>query len=517
MCEKIPGMPPGRLDRRGFLALGIPAWAIGRATPWPARSALPGAGDAAGTPLAELAQTLIRSAREDVAELAAKWIASGADRTHILGAAFLAGAREVRPDPVGNALHGVMAIESAFLVTENAPPHVLWPIVLWALDDFKASQALDTARREWKLEAPPKARGSQLDAQAELEAALEQFDPERTDRALVSLLSRGDRAAVLESLWPFATRSLRDAGHRILHAAQCERTLGRIDDPSLLVAQDVLRTVAFGLANDSAGEHTQSFDAARALAPELPSTWLDGANAAEKSVEVLAALRGKSPADSQRVVVDAFAAGLGPATVWDGLRLYASELMLLRATRGNLFPVHTVTEMEAFGHVWQRARKESTLRLVVLQAAAWLASVRDAVVSNNGPYAKGPGIDTLAAGGDPAGDGTDSGPSSPASKALEQALVARDPWAAGGVLARAPEHAQRYVEQLCLGLARSASESHQTKYLGSILAESARVDPRWRAHVLVPGLDYLPGAHSAVSPTYERSLHALQRAGVLPA
>ncbi len=464
-----------------------------------------------------MADILIRCAREDIPELASKWIASGADRTQLLGAAFLAGVREVRPDPVGNALHCVMAIESAFLVTDHVGPELLWPIVLWALDDFKASQALDAARRDWRLDAPPKARGSREDAQSDLEAALEQFDPERTDRALVSLLAHGDENRVLESLWPFATRSLRDAGHRILHAAQCDRTLRRIDGPGLHVSQAVLRSVAFGLANDSAGDHTQSFDAARELASELPSTWLAGVHAPEKSAEVLAALRGKSPAACQRVVIDAFSAGLGPSAVWDGLRLYASELMLLRATRGNLFPVHTVTEMESFGHVWQRTRSERTLRLVVLQAAAWLASVRDAVVRNNGPYAAGPGIDTLAQEIESAEQSGTSSAAESTQAVLERALTTRDPWAAGSLLARVPEQVPHYVAQLCLGLARSASEHHQIKYLGSILAESARVDPVWRAHILVPGLDYLPSARGAASPLYERSLHALRNAGVLPA
>lgn len=91
---------------------------------------------------------------------------------------------------------------------------------------------------------------------------------------------------------------------------------------------------------------------ARELAPTLPADWLPGLEDPQQSEVLLRRLRDCDPGQAQKLVAAAFRDGLGPATVWDGLRLYASELLHRRpksAARRH-GPVHGVTEVNAFAY-----------------------------------------------------------------------------------------------------------------------------------------------------------------------
>src|SRR5262249_31679477 len=148
---------------------------------------------------------------------------------------------------------------------------------LWALDDFKAAQAADVQRGDWTL-APAKDPGEALRsagaAANDLAAALEAFDPDRADRAATALFRAAGAEGFFDVVWTYAARSFADAGHRIIHSAQVERTVRRVDP---VCAEAALRTIAIGLADDADGPPTKSFADAKELARELPERWLEGA------------------------------------------------------------------------------------------------------------------------------------------------------------------------------------------------------------------------------------------------
>ena len=314
----------------------------------------------------------------------------------------------------------------------------------------------------------------------------------------MGLFAQAGSDACFEALWPFAARSLRDAGHRIIHAAQLDRAVRRFGAACALPA---LRSIAIGLATDSEGDHTAAYARARHLAGRLPDGWLAGRGSTEKSLELLRSLRGRTPFESQDLVLDAYRSGLGPQAVWDGLRLYAAELMLLRPARRAVFPVHTLTEMESLGHAFARAREEPTRRLIALQAGAWLATVRDAVVRNNGAFDTGPGLDA------PHGPGAGRN----AGRRDRQPLARARPRRPRG----RPEAPAAYLRRLRDDLIPRADQNHQFKLVGAVIEESRRVDPRLRASVLSTALDYVPATSEPVTDVHRRSRAALERAGVL--
>jgi hypothetical protein len=387
-----------------------------------------------------------------------------------------------------------MMVESVCVLTDGADRATSALAALWALGDFKDGQAQDERRGDWQMGPAPRPLPR---AAVELRTALEAFDPERAERAIVGLAAQAGAAECFEALWPFAARSLRDAGHRIIHAAQADRAVRRFGDGCALPA---LRSVALGLATDSDGDHTAAYARSRALAARLPDGWERGRASVDASVDLLRALRGRTPEASQDLVLDAYRSGLGPQSVWDGLRLYAAELMLLRPARRSVFPVHTLTEMEALGHVFGRAREEATRRIVALQAGAWLATVRDAVVRNNGAYDAGPWIDAPA---DVAAAG-----------ALGDAVDSRRPDRVRAALTDEAA-ASACVLRLRDDLIPRADQNHQYKLLGAVIEESRRVDARLRAQVLSTAVDYVPAASEPTTDAHRRSRTALERAGIL--
>jgi hypothetical protein len=451
----------------------------------PARAAVPD--------LRTLASALRRLPADAALDHAARALAAGAAREDVLGAVFLAGVEDIRPLPVGHVLHTVMMVESVCVLAEGADATTSALAALWALDDFKNGQAQDERRGDWQLGPAPRPLSR---PEVELRRALERFDPDQAERAIVGLAAEAGTARCFEALWPFAARSLRDAGHRIIHAAQLDRAVRRFGVDCALPA---LRSVTIGLATDAEGDHTAAWTRARELAARLPTGWRDGRASTDASLDLLRSLRGRTPFESQDLVLDAYRSGLGPQSVWDGLRLYAAELMLLRPARRSVFPVHTLTEMEALGHVFARANDEATLRLVALQAGAWLATVRDAVVRNNGAYDAGPGID---------------GPIErmPAGR-IAEAIDSRLPVRARAALAGDPAATATYVRRLRDDLVPRADQNHQYKLVAAVIEESRRVDPRLRAQVLSTALDYVPAASEPVTDVHRRSRSALERAG----
>lgn len=475
---------PTRIGRRAILkglAGGVALLAA------PARAAAPD--------LRTLADAFRRLPAEAALDHAARALAAGATAGDVLGGVFLAGVEDIRPLPVGFVLHTVMMVESVCVLVEDADAPTGALAALWALDDFKDGQARDERRGDWQLGPAPRPLPG---PEAELRRALERFDPDQAERAVVGLAAEAGTARCFEALWPYAARSLRDAGHRIIHAAQLDRAVRRFGEPCALPA---LRSLAIGLATDAEGDHTAACARARELSGRLPAGWRQGRASTDASLELLRSLRGRTPFESQDVVLDAYRSGLGPQPVWDGLRLYAAELMLLRPARRSVFPVHTLTEMESLGHAFDRAREEATQRLVALQAGAWLATVRDAVVRNNGAYDAGPGIDAPL----------DRMPAGTIADAVESRQPARARAALGGE----PAAAAAYVRRLRDDLVPRADQNHQYKLVAAVIEESRRVDARLRAQVLSTALDYVPAASEPVTDVHRRSRSALERAGVL--
>ena len=433
------------------------------------------------TDAADLAVAFRSTPHDRVFDVATGAIDAGADHEILLAAVFLAGVHDITPNPVGGMLHCVMMVESVYQLSGEAGRGDALLGALWNLDYFKQVQAEDAQRGDWVLPPAPTVSFSGEDAaRRELIAGLEDWDHERADRGITGLLQFTRDASVFELLWPYATRSSSYVGHKIIYAAHVQRTLDRI---GWRYAEPAVRSLVAGLLNYSVargGKHDEGYHRALDMIPDLPDHWLAGKDDPDQSLALLRKLRTASAEQAQLAVVEALNDGVGVDSIWDGIRLIASECFYRRPgndpMRGAaLLPVHTVTVANAFGHVWRTTRSERTRQLALLQAAAWLPFLRDHLVRRIDLSMDGPGIDSL------------------------QPIEAE---------------VSSYLAQLRGPLVRKAVESHQYKYAAAIAEDVARVHPRWAPLMLAPALPYLPTRSSADTEVHDRSVSALKRAGI---
>ncbi|MEM7248458.1 MAG: hypothetical protein AAF533_24205 [Acidobacteriota bacterium] len=459
-----------------------------------------GAAGAATPDLSRLAQAITVASREDAFDVGARALARGATPEQLLGAVFLAGVREVRPRHVGGKLHCVMMVESACQLNETATPQQARLAALWNLDDFKSSQARDRREGDWSLPPRPDVTfASETVARRELHAAMQAWDDDRADRAIVGLLPFHDRASLFEILWPYCARSIVSLGHKIILGAHVERTLARIGWQH---AEPALRNLVHGLLHvDGGGRADATWEPARELAAALPTRKSQGRASVEESARWLPTLRTATSREVQELVAAGLADGLAESTAWDSLRLFAAEVCWRRPI---LLPVHALTEVNAFAHAASRTASLTRRRELLLQVAGWMPLIRDALVERSRLRLTGPGIETLGEAIDPAAP----------EPAGDVDTLRRDPARLRRWLERDDTSAGRLAAELRDQLTRKARQSHQFKLAAALWEESRRIAPRWRSRLLAGSLGYLPESTENETETLRRSVAALRRHGM---
>jgi hypothetical protein len=409
----------------------------------------------------------LRSAPTDQAlALGVQWLRSGVREEDLLGAALLASAHDINPVPVGFALHALMVVSSAHEVLRQVPAERRALPALFCVHDFKQSQARSRARSEWVL--PPRKRLEGGDPERALAEAFRTCDKDLADDAITAL--HGTRAIddVFELLWRRGAWPLDNLGHRAILVAQAQRALLHVGADA---AEPVLRTVARSLAHTARDADLASGKASERLAVAAPGAFSAPPDP-ERSRRWLAALRDldeqKAPAECARLLAEAAA----PATLWDGIRLRAFELMMQHPGIAGL---HAVTTVNALHEAARRTSLDGTRTFALLQAAAWCARFQKAL---GAPPADALGaIDELA----PAGE---------APRAADLlALAAKDRAAArAGALALDADGQRAFAVAARDCLVRKASEAHAYKFTSAALEEVGKAHPAHRPRLLAASL-----------------------------
>lgn len=471
------------IDRRTFLG-GAGAGACGA---WlshtPPRPASPAAD------LGALAEQVRATSREDLLPKAVRWHRQGTHWRDLLGAAFLAGIRDVEPRPVGFAFHCVMMTHSAFQIAEALPEQDRLLPALYNLDDFKLSQGRRTHSGEWELgPAPRVASGDGPAAAAALAAALDAWDAPAAEAAATALARSASLDDAFAVLWPRGGRDFTNIGHKAIFVAQAYRTLQQI---GWRHGEEVLRSLAWGLLEGTPGTQDQEWLPNVERGARLGLRRDTGKASVQASHELCAALRAADPDQAADAVCAAFRAGVGDAAVHDGLRLQAMELL----TRlPGIVGVHGLTAVNALLYGARRCGDPVTATTLVLQAAGWLARYRAAFAARSGYRADRPGLDRLAAA---------DGPTAPAAAfrtAAESGWEAAAPQALRAVADGGP---QPFAAELRHWLVRKVREHHDYKYAAALLEESAQAQPAVGAGLLAAGLCYLRGPGDGDHPVVQ--------------
>jgi hypothetical protein len=338
-------------------------------------------------------------------------------------------------------------------------------------------------------------RGTPEAARRELLAALDAFEPERAERAAAALAALVDAESFFELLRPVTVRCHAFIGHKAIYAVQVERMLRRVGWQS---AEPALRSLVLAML---VGRETEGYERALELARALPPLLLGKGGEAQ---DLFRTLRAASPAGALDAMAAALRAGLGAPAAWDAVVLVGADVFQRRPGRrstdgrGALLPVHAVTVASALRSSFEAARDDVTKRLLLLQAAAWVARVRDAL----GPIV---GLSM---------EGASLAPASAPPATLDAVVESASPALAMAFLERDASGSGALVGRMRGALARAGREHHQHKLAAALAEEAGRVDARLRPRLLSPAVDYLANPKDEDTDVFRRADRLLDVAAI---
>ncbi len=499
----------GDLRRRRFLqsasALGLGAglgsWS-GLAGITPARADMAVGPDAVRfrPEIEPVVRWIEETPRDRAMETAIARLQAGLSYRDLLSGLFLAGIRNVKPRPVGFKFHAVLVINSAHLLGQTAGSDERLLPLLWALDNFKASQAQDVKEGDWTLGKVDEAKVPGPDAaRPAFERAMDAWDSDAADVAAAGLCRASGAAGTMEPFWRYAVRDQRDIGHKAIFAAQCWRTLQAIGWQH---AEPVLRSLAFGMLDRRGDDRPVAvgpYEANREQSRKIRDDWRANKPDPGATVALLEAIRQASPEDASVEAVNLLNRGASADSLWDAVVLGGAEL-LMRSP--GIVSLHAVTAANALHFIYNASGDDTTRRLALLQAAGWLPMYRGRVKPTDAIRVDA--INPVA-------------PDSPGDDAVAE-LFASVP----GDRARAAEKTVGYLARggspdLVFAAARrmifhKGQDSHDYKY-GAAAWEECQLaaDPKWRAPLAAAMMFQLPGAGTEDSPLMRRAREAIAR------
>ncbi len=416
----------------------------------------------------------------------------------LMAGLFLAGIRNVKPQPVGFKFHAVLVINSAHLLGQTAAVDDRLLPMLWALDNFKNSQAQDVKEGDWTLEKVDESHvPSVSEAKDAFVRAMEAWDYEAADSAIAGLCRTTGAAEVMEPLWRYATRDHRDIGHKAIFAAQCWRTLQTIGWQN---AEHVLRSLVFGmldLRGDNNREPVGPYRANLENAKKIRGGWQVGKPDSATTVALLESLRQAKPEEASDEVVKHLNNGVSPDSLWDAIILAGNEMLLKKP---GVVPLHAITSSNALHFIYGASGDDTTRKLALLQAAGWQPLFRGR--SGDGASLK---IDALEI---------------KATDASGEQAIGEIFAAAGKNRVEAASKAMAYMQdngspEAIYAAARrmilhKGRDSHDYKY-GAAIWEEYRLtsDPKWQAPITASALAYFPASTTADSPLMKRAREAV--------
>lgn len=455
-----------------------------------------------GGGLEPVVRLLEETPRERVLEELGARIRSGLPYRDVVAALLLAGVRNIEPRPVGFQFHAVLVVNSAHLASVASPPSDRWLPILWAVDQFKVSQAADARVGDWTLGAvneaavPPGHRARQAFVHA-----MDTWDEAAADAAIAGLVRSAGAPEIFEILARYGARDFREIGHKAIYVANSFRTLEVIGWQH---AEPVLRSLAYALLDRDGARGNPSdadlpadrpFRENLRVVDRIGGGWLGGTPSAEATTTMLHALRSATPPEASARAVELLNRGAAPRSLFDAFFESSAELMM-RAP--GILSLHATTFTNAVHHAWHRCRDDRTRRLLILQNAAFIPLFR-------GAAGAGVEIDTLAPG--PL-DG--QGPA-----AIEEifAEVGRDRLAAARkILAflKASPDPRPLADAARRLIFLKGVDSHDYKYSSAVLEDYPVLAPPVRERFLAAAAFHLKGSGDADNALAHRARAAIE-------
>ena len=250
------------------------------------------------TDIEPLVQLLETTPREDVIGVCIKKIHTGLNYQDLLAAIQLAGIRNVQPRPsVGFKFHSVLVVNSAHLASIASPDEHRWLPILWAIDNFKSSQAQDERENNWTMSPVDEAKiPSAAKSESQFISAMDAWDEAAADTAAAGLARTAGATRIFDQFIRYGVRDFRSIGHKAIFVANAWRTLQTI---GWRHSEPILRSLAYAMLNydgngspatrDELADRPGRENAQRVT--EIRDGWLDGKLDDAATMEMLETLR----------------------------------------------------------------------------------------------------------------------------------------------------------------------------------------------------------------------------------
>jgi hypothetical protein len=458
--------------------------------------------DAGIEPLVRLIE---ETPQADLLEQVARRIRQGASYQQVVAALFLAAVRNVQPRPgVGFKFHAVMVVNAAHLTSLSAPEGDRWLPIFWALDEFKTSQAEEQKAGGWRM-APVDERTvipARMAKQAFIDA-MESWDEEQADGAVVGLARSARPAEIYELLYRLGVRDFRDIGHKAIFVAMSWRTLQFIGWQH---AEPVLRSLAFALLHHDLKNTTpaRSDDPAdrpwrrnQELAARIGPRWMDGKLDEGATRDMLDVLRHGSNNDACDKAVELIGRGVSPQSIWDAVLVSSGELLMREPS---IVMVHAVDTANALLFGFEAARDEGTKKLQLLQGCAFMPMFRARMTAR---AAKVSIDDVIPLTIQRPSGAVDEILSDVSTDRMNAARKVRQYLKDGGNVQDLMNAARRLIFL-------KGDNAHDYKFSAAVLEDYFKVSPAWRAQFLASSVFNLRGSGDRDNALVERTRAALK-------
>ena len=452
-----------------------------------------------------LVRMLEETPRNRVIEVAAERVRGGTSYQELLAAVMLAGVRGIRPRPVGFKFHAVLAINATHLASLASSDRDRWLPLFWAFDAFKSSQEQNRTQGDWHMPALEAGRiPDAAQAGRRFREAMDHWDESAADAAIAAWSRSATLNEIYEAMWRYGARDFRDIGHKAIFAANSYRTLNAIGSRH---AEPILRSLAFAmLEHEGANPADRDDDKDRPWrdnirrAGTIRADWRQGRVAAEASTTLLETIRQATPGDASAEVVRLLNDRVDPQSIWDGLFLGATEMLMRQP---GIVGLHCVTSMNALHFAFKTSADDETRRMMMLQGAAFLPMFLAAMRGRSQvPENK---IDTL----EPAADGmprvddvfTEIGRNKQTAARKAFAILQAGTGSGPNLMAQA----RRLI--FCKG-----NDAHDYKFSSAALEDYFHVSPTFRNRVLAGNVFWLKGSGGNDTEVCRRTREALNRA-----
>lgn len=447
--------------------------------------------------------------REKCFEMMVGQLKRGLPYRNFLAALFLAGIRNVNPQPPGFKFHCVFAIHSANQLSLDAVPQDRLLPLFWALDQFKKSQAEDVRLGDWSLKKFGGRLPSPEQAPAEFHAGMREWDPERSGRAVAALVRSRGADEIIEAFWRYGARDFRHIGHKGIFVANSWRTLQTIGWQH---AEPAMRSLVLACLDVGSERGKKSLDEPAYLAnveraqkalPHLPGNWAESTGNDAAARDLLEAIRTASIDEACQKTVDELKSGrIQAQAVWDAVHLAAGELMMRQP---GILGIHTVTSVNALHYAFRTSADPGTRLLMLLHGVAWMGAFRGMMQS--GRRGKFGTVKITELTPDSVSDDVKTG----TAEVLELVGV-NNPKAALKAYSLATKHPQadEYARQVRQLIFRKGTDAHHYKFSAAILEDYDLVSPAFRPHLLATSVYYLRGATEPDSKIMSQAVEALR-------